>query len=108
MAMTLPDFLTADELGDIRLKGHRIGLAHVVRVYNEGYCAEMIAIEYPTLSLALIHKTIAFYLENQEEVDAYVAATDADLKKQAAAARRGPDLAELRRRFAQMKQAGPS
>ena len=109
MAMTLPDFLTADEHGDIRLTGHRIGLAHVVRVYNEGYSAEMIGIEYPTLPLALIHKVIAFYLENQSDVDAHVAEIDEELRRQAdATPRRGPDLAELRRRIAQMKQAKPS
>ena len=28
--MTLPDFLTRDRYGEIRLKGHRIGLYHIV------------------------------------------------------------------------------
>ena len=106
--MKLPEFLTEDEYGDIWLTGHRIGLAHVVRIYNEGYSAEMIGLEYPTLSLALIHKTIAFYLENQQQVDAQVAEIDAELQRQAAAAPRGPDLTELRRRIAQMKRAGPT
>jgi uncharacterized protein (DUF433 family) len=105
MAMTLPDFLTADELGDIRLTGHRIGLAHVVRLYNEGYSVEMIASEYRTLPLALIHKTIAFYLENRADVDAHVAEIDRELDRQASEARSGPSLAELRRRLEQMKQA---
>jgi uncharacterized protein (DUF433 family) len=104
MAMKLPDFLTGDELGDIRLTGHRIGLAHVVRLYNEGYSVEMIALEYDTLPLALIHKTIAYYLENRAEVDAHVAAIDEELQRQAAASKGSPTLAELRRRFELMKQ----
>jgi hypothetical protein len=40
--MTLPEFLTQSEAGEIRLAGHRIGLFHVVRRYNEGYSPEML------------------------------------------------------------------
>jgi uncharacterized protein (DUF433 family) len=65
----LPDFLTEDADGFTHLRGHRIGLLHVVQCYNEGYSPEMLAEEFPTLSLALIHKTIAFYLENQAEAE---------------------------------------
>ena len=36
---------------------------------------------FPTLSLALIHKVIAFYLENQAEVDAYVAHCEAESER---------------------------
>jgi hypothetical protein len=35
--------------------------------------------------LALIHKVIAFYLENREEVDAYLAGYGAELARQEAA-----------------------
>ena len=108
MAMILPDFLGADEHGDICLTGHRIGLAHIVRLYNEGYSVEMIASEYRTLPLALIHKTIAFYLENQAEVDAHVAEIDRELDRQAAQAKSGPSLAELRRRLEQIRKAKAS
>ena len=104
MAMKLPDFLTAHELGDIRFTGHRIGLAHVVRLYNVGWSVEMIALEYDTLPLAVIHKAIAFYLENRAEVDAHVAAIDEELRRQAAESKGSPSLAELRRRFELMKQ----
>ena len=44
--MTLPDFLCDDD-GEIRLRGHRIGLYHVVARYNEGYSAEMLACQFP-------------------------------------------------------------
>jgi len=60
--MTLPDFLT----------GHRIGLYTVVRRYREGYPAEKIAEEFPSLPLDLVRKVIAFYQTNQVEVDIYV------------------------------------
>lgn len=70
--MTLPDFLTQFADGEIRLANHRIGLYQLVHGYNEGESAEMLASRYPTLSLSLVHKTIAFYLDNRAEVDAYV------------------------------------
>lgn len=103
--MTLPDFLTQDEYGYVRLTGHRIGLHHVVRLYRDGYSAEMLVEHYPTLSLPLLHKVIAFYLDNRADVDAYVAREQAELERQAAAAKRGPDLDELRRRMEALKPA---
>lgn len=101
--MNLPDFLTQVEYGAIRLTGHRIGLEHVVQSYNEGYSAEMILCEFPTLPLALIHKVIAFYLENQAEVDAYVAKCEAEIERQRASAP-GIDWEELRRKFEAMNR----
>ena len=106
--MTLPDFLTRDGAGDIRLTGHRIGLYHVVHYYNEGYSAEMLAGQFPSLPLALIHKTIAFYLENRGEVDAYMAACREELNRQRDANPNRLPLASLRQRMEQLQQAkGP-
>jgi uncharacterized protein (DUF433 family) len=83
--MELPDFLTRNQYGEIRVTGHRIGLLHIVDLYNDGAVAEGILCQFPALSLPLIHKVIAFYLENQAEVDAYVSNTRADLERLAAA-----------------------
>ncbi len=47
--MKLPEFLIGDPDGEIRLRGHRIGLYTVVREYKEGRSAEEIAEKYPTL-----------------------------------------------------------
>jgi len=104
--MTLPEFLTQDPAGYIHLTGHRIGLQDLVFYYNEGYSAEALLEAFPTLTLALIHKIIGFYLENQAEVDAYVAKSDAEMERQRAAATRGPDAAELRRRLGAREAAG--
>jgi uncharacterized protein (DUF433 family) len=97
--MILPDFLTQDPDGEIHMTGHRIGLYTVVRCYKEGYSAEKISEEFPTLPLDLVQKVIAFSLENQAEVDAYVEAYRVELERQAATLRQGPDLEELRRRW---------
>jgi uncharacterized protein (DUF433 family) len=104
--MTLPEFLTQDADGPIHVTGHRIGLEDLVYYYNEGYTPEALWDAFPTLSLALIHKTIAFYLENQGLVDAYVATGEAEMERQRAAASRGPDKAELRRRMNAKQAAG--
>jgi uncharacterized protein (DUF433 family) len=90
------------------LTGHRIGLLHVADLYDEGCSPEAIVCEYPTLSLALIHKTIAFYLDHQAEVDAYVAATRAEIARQAAAPSPGLTMVELRKRLESMRRAGTS
>src|SRR4051812_31178488 len=83
--MNLPDFLIDHSDGEIRLTGHRISLYDVAKRYQQGYSPEMIHEEFPTISLALIHKVIAFCLENQKEVDAYVSAYRAELMEQEAA-----------------------
>jgi uncharacterized protein (DUF433 family) len=102
--MTLPDFLQ-DTDGEIRLTGHRIGLFHVVHYYNEGYSPEMLLGQYPSLPLPLIHRVIAFYLENRAEVDAYVADYRDELNRQRMANPRRIDTAALRQRLETMQQA---
>jgi uncharacterized protein (DUF433 family) len=99
----LPDFLTQQSGGLIRLTGHRIGLEHVVYFYNQGFAPEMILGQFPSLPLALIHKVIAFYLDNQQEVDVYVDRSETEVARQRAAAQPAPDLAELRRRAGQLQ-----
>lgn len=103
--MQLPDFLTEQTAGAIRLSGHRIALEHVVHYYNQGYSPEMILGQFPSLSLALIHKVIAFYLEHPAEVGSYVSQCDAELSLQRSSAPASPDVAELRRRAAQQSSA---
>lgn len=80
--MQFPEFLTRLPDGEIVLTGHRIGLSHLVDRYNEGESAEMLASRYPTLSLPLVHKVLAFYLENAADVDAYVGNCSAGMERQ--------------------------
>ena len=104
--MQLPEFLSQSPDGEIRLTSHRIGLYHLVRCYNEGESAEMLAARYPTLPLALVHKVLAFYLDNQSEVDAYVAACAAAADEQQQGASR-LNLDSLRRRLAKGQSPSP-
>jgi uncharacterized protein (DUF433 family) len=97
--MNLPDYLTRHAKGEIRLAGHRIDLFDLVPLYNEGNSAEMLLGFFPTLSLALIYKVLAFYLENKAEVDAYVARCEAESERNQAAAPPAPTIEELKSRL---------
>jgi len=57
----------------IRIKGHRIGIEHMLRYYFEGYSPEEIAQEFPGLDLEKIYASITYYLANQQQIDAYLA-----------------------------------
>src|SRR5688572_9716773 len=99
--LTLPDFLRDDGFGYVLLVGHRVGLVDVVYYYNQGYSAEMLVGMFPTIPLLLVHKVIAFYLENQAAVDRYVEEHGVEMERQraSAAGRTGPTLQELRERL---------
>lgn len=105
--MDLPDFLNHVD-GEIRLTGHRIRLIDIAKRYDEGQSPEGIVLDhYPTLSLPLVYKTIAFYLEHEDEVRRLILEhAEAMAKLEAATPRRGPTLEELRRRMEARRQAG--
>ncbi len=108
ISMGLPDFLSADPDGFIRVAGHRIGYHHVVARFNEGCSAEMLWEEFPTLPLATIYKLIAFHLEDQTASNAYVAQCHEDVRQQAESPSSTPNLAELRQRLVVKQAAGVS
>jgi uncharacterized protein (DUF433 family) len=97
--MNLPDYLTQDSHGYIHLAGHRVGLRHVVELYQENYTPEMLHEHFPTVSLPIIEKVITFYLANQAEIDDYVSASQLAVDQLAAVPQAGPSAAELRHRM---------
>lgn len=103
LPLKLPDFLQEID-GDIRVTGHRINLFQVLKEYNAGESAEGISIKLPTLKLSTIYKMIAFYLDHQPEIDAYLRKYRSDLEAQEAAAL-PPAIskAELLRRLEQIR-----
>lgn len=103
--MELPNFLTRDSDGFIHLTGHRLGLATLIHYYNEGLSAEMLACEYPSVSLSVIHKMIAFYLENRAAVDEYITRCEDEIEQQRSLAAKGPSALELRKRMETMRRA---
>ncbi len=103
--MSLPDFLTLAPDGEIRLTAHRIGLYDLIWYYNEGYSPEMLVCQFPTVPLALVHKVVAWYLENQAEADHYVAACNEEMTRQREANSRRLDVAALRQRMERLRLA---
>ena len=71
--MKLEDYFEFLPNNAIRIKGHRIGVEHVVKLYQEGFSPEEIAGAFPGLSLEKIYATITYYLHNQAELDTYIA-----------------------------------
>lgn len=54
---------------NIRIKGPRIIIYHVVNTFLEGYSPEEIASDYPGLSLEKIYATITYYLHHRTQVN---------------------------------------
>lgn len=95
--MQLEDYFDFLEPNVIRIKGHRIGLEQIVELFGEGYSAEQIQLELPTLSLEEVYATIAYYLRNQAEIDAYMSQQAAIVEGELrAAAGREPSTAMKR------------
>jgi uncharacterized protein (DUF433 family) len=67
-----PAPLEADTDGVIRVGKTRVTLDTVVAVFNQGTTAEEIVYRYPSLNLADVYATIAFYLRHQQEVETYL------------------------------------
>ena len=96
--MTLPDFLAQDKYDYIHVTDHRVGLGDIVFFFRQGDSPEMLHARFPTVSLPLFYKIIAFCLENQVAVDEYASRQAEEMARQRADARPGPSLDELRRR----------
>lgn len=94
--MELPDFLTPGPAGEIRVTGHRIDLYLLVFKYNEGWTAEMLHDEYPTLPVTLIDQVIRFYVENQKDFDDYVTSVESRIDELRAKHLPGPGMLRIR------------
>ncbi len=104
LSVPLPDVLHESD-GDIRIKGSRISLYHIVTAYEEQWIsAHMMVFHYPTLSLREIQKVLAFYEANRAAVGEYIREYKACIDQQRAAGKT-LDVEALRRRFQAMQAA---
>jgi uncharacterized protein (DUF433 family) len=58
--------------GVVRVGKTRVTLDTIVAVFKQGATAEEVVYRYPSLKLADVYATIAFYLNHQDEVEAYL------------------------------------
>lgn len=104
--MQLEDFFEFLEPNDIRIKGHRVGIESILRKYLAGRTAEDIARDYDTLRLVDIYATITYYLQNKEEVDAYLRRNEQLLAEQMARSDAAPSpVVERLRRLREERNA---
>lgn len=80
----VPFSITRD--GTIRIAETRVSLDSLLHHYKQGATAEEIALRFPALRLADIHSSIAYYLNHEDELDAYLV-------------RQGQDADELQQRL---------
>jgi len=66
--------------GGYWIAGTRVSLDSIVYEFLRGAAAESIARSFPALTLEEVYGAIAFYLANQSEVDATIAANDREFE----------------------------
>jgi uncharacterized protein (DUF433 family) len=103
--MKLPEFLESGALGEIRVKGHRVYLLHIVEDYTGGMSLDRIAEEFDTVPRDVIERVITFYLHNKAEVDEYVARCHEEMERTYAATPRKTNIEELQRHLEAKKRA---
>lgn len=64
--------LRIDESGTLRVSHTRISLDLIIEAFHQGSTPEQIAARFTTLRLAEVYAVIAYYLQHQEVVDAYL------------------------------------
>jgi uncharacterized protein (DUF433 family) len=65
------DYVTRVE-GAYRIADTRVSLDSLVYLFREGMSAESMVDSYPALTLEQVRGALAFYLANQNEIDAYL------------------------------------
>lgn len=67
-----PAPLTNNPDGVVCVGGTRVTLDTVIAIFKQGSTAEEIVHRYPSLRLGDVYASIAFYLNHQEDVEAYL------------------------------------
>ncbi len=94
---TIP--LTRREDGSIRIGNTHVLLDLVVHAFNEGRTPEEIVINYPTLKLAEVYGAITYYLDNQVQIDAYIAKREKEAEQLWAKIESDPNQKRLREKL---------
>ena len=81
------EYVQKVEEGAYRVTGTRVSLDSVVYGFWNGESPETIAQSFPALTLEQVYGAIAFYLSNQDEIDAYIREGEAEYEAKRRAAR---------------------
>ena len=93
---------------DVRVKGTRVGIEHVLSAYLAGSLPEEIAVEFSTVTLEQVHGVIACYLRQRKEVDEYLRRwrDRAHRIRSEQASTDGPEIVQRLRKLAEERVAG--
>jgi uncharacterized protein (DUF433 family) len=98
------DFLGED---DIRIRGHRVGIEHVLYEHiNRGKTPEEIVELFPSLNLEKIYATILYYHRNKPAVEKYLTEWIEFGRRARAHQQRNPTPAMLKLRKLKLKRGG--
>jgi len=78
--------------GGYWVAGTRVSLDSIVYAFLNGQTAESIAQSFPLLTLEQVYGSIAFYLANQPEIDAYLKKAEADFEALRQASRKADPM----------------
>ena len=96
--------LSVDESGRIRVAGTRVSVDSILWLYKQGYGPEAVAEAFPSVPLADVYSTIAYYLRHKKSLDEYLAKCEAEAEELRAEMEakfgKGPSKAELLARWA--------
>jgi uncharacterized protein (DUF433 family) len=88
-----------DEDGVLRVGDTRVLLDLVVHAFDDGASCENIVDRCPSLSLANAYGAVAFYLNNREYVDEYLAERERDAQEIRRKIEASQPMTEIRRRL---------
>ena len=100
---TIP--LKADPDGVMRVGETRVTLDTVIHAFEQGHTAEEIISHYPVLRLADVYSIIAYYLNNQVAVEAYLRQQQEATQKTWEQIEAQPDYQGFRQRLIARHQA---
>jgi uncharacterized protein (DUF433 family) len=107
--MKLEDYFEEHGPGDIRIKGHRVGIETILHDYlARSISPEEIAENYPSLTLEQVYATILYYLHDQERIGAYLEAWLEHGRRMRAEQERNPPPVIARLRQLKVMQKGGS
>ncbi|WIG58948.1 MAG: hypothetical protein OJF49_001695 [Ktedonobacterales bacterium] len=91
--------------GNVYIGKTRVTLDTIVRFWRMGQTPEQIHEDFPTVSLAAIYGTVAYYLDHREEVDHYLREIDEKWRVERAKAEAAdPEFyANMRKRLAEAR-----
>ena len=91
-------YVRIDEHGVYRVGATRVMLDSVAASFHQGHSAETIQQQYPALSLEEVYGSIAYYLANAAEVNAYLKRQNAEWESARARAEATPSAVVQRLR----------